>query len=162
MKKRIPELAYEKIGLTQLLILFLISRILDSLSTEILLSRVGFIEHPENFIFYSISNHWIGYFLSTIIMVLFIGLSIYLYNRTVWINKYHLLSPILAVPIWTFFLMSWIAVVNNFLLILGMVPPGIQFQLLFTLLLMLIIIPYSMFLAISIYLELRKERTILQ
>jgi hypothetical protein len=52
MRKTSLELLYEKIGINLYLFLFIVSRILDSISTEILLTREEFHEHYENVIFY--------------------------------------------------------------------------------------------------------------
>jgi hypothetical protein len=159
MRKTSLELLYEKIGINLYLVLFIVSRILDSISTEILHTREGFHEHYENVIFYSIENHWLGYLASALVMFIFIISFIFLYKKSTNIQKYQMLCPMLILPIWTFFIMSWIAVTNNILLIIGITPPpGIQFHTFFTVVLITIITIYGIFLIAEIVISIKKRQ----
>lgn len=151
------EILFKKMGFKLFLLLFLISRILDSFTTEVLLDS-GYHEHYENFIFYSIENHMIGYLISGIIMLIIILIPLLVYykvDNNIGILKFR---PLFLLFSMSLFFASWIPVINNALLILGIFPPaGIQFYPTFTIILIIVSILYGVCIIYNILLE--KERS---
>ncbi|HEC77329.1 MAG TPA: hypothetical protein ENI33_08775 [Thermoplasmatales archaeon] len=73
------EKSIEKNGYIPLIILFIIFRILDVITTEIGL-YMGYEEHHANFIFYGMKNPYLSYILSGIVIFSIIGLCMFGYS----------------------------------------------------------------------------------
>lgn len=115
------ETLFKKIGIKLFILVFFISRVFDSITTEILLGR-GYHEHYENWVFYSIENHIVGYFVTSVITFLVILTFLFLYYKFKK-NNFLILNFISIIGLWFFFFFSWIPVINNSLLIFDVFPP---------------------------------------